>query len=196
MGRFVDLTGKTFGRWTVLRRTENKGVRSAWMCRCECGNERAVVGNNLVRGITVSCGCHRKEVLIKHGYTGRSEYSSWQGMKDRCLNPNSASYPDYGGRGIMVCERWLSFENFLEDMGPKPSKKYSIERIDVNGDYEPGNCKWATQTEQNHNLRVAKRNTSGVSGVRLRKDNLKWSVRIIVHNKQIDLGCYETKEED
>lgn len=101
-------------------------------------------------------------------------------MRARCTNPKERVYEYYGGRGISVCDRWLnSFENFFEDMGPRPSKKHSLERMDVNGNYEPGNCKWATRTEQGINRRVSSKSKSGCPGVTWRKDLKKWHVRFM-----------------
>lgn len=134
----------------------------AWHCRCDCGNEAIVRSDNLLRGATRSCGCYRletvKRVSTKHGhardYTPTPEHRAWSSMISRCENPFHKSYPSYGGRGISVCERWKRFENFIQDLGPRPSKDYSVERIDNNGNYEPSNVKWATRLEQMSNLRT------------------------------------------
>lgn len=132
-----------------------------WMCQCECGNKKEVSTKNFGR-TTFSCGCLNSENVkkrqIKHGHASyRNEsitYKSWQMMKNRCLNENYPRFNDHGGRGIMICERWMVFENFLADMGERPSKKYSIDRKDNDGHYEPSNCKWSTMVEQNSNKRV------------------------------------------
>ena len=221
----VDLTGRTFERWTVLHRSANKGIRVAWRCRCECGNERDVTGLGLTSGDSKSCGCLKRErssrlrtrdltgqvfgrltvlrrsstaaharvqwecacacgrtkvaqsSLLLNGHTqscgclgeetrGQSnrthgatrgghtpEYRAWTHARQRCENPRDARFPRYGGRGIAVCERWWSFENFLADMGPRPSSSHSIDRIDNDGNYEPGNCRWATKKQQARNKR-------------------------------------------
>lgn len=154
--RLHDLTNHVFGRWTVIGRSENDARNhSRWICRCECGTEKVLHGNNLRNGKTKSCGCVGKTT---HGHTkGRrcsSLYGVWAAIIQRCTNPDSASYPQYGGRGISVCERWKnSFADFLEDVGERPSPMHSIDRKDNSRGYEPGNVQWATRSEQGRNTR-------------------------------------------
>lgn len=158
----VDIGG-VYGRLTVLglyykkygRKNRVNGVRKLTaLCVCECGTRHEVVAYNLVNGGSRSCGCLKKEKCGKgtHRKTHTTEYNSWIGMKTRCNNINSSDYPNYGGRGISVCEEWVSsFERFLSDMGEKPGVGYSLDRIDVDGNYCPSNCRWATQKTQNNN---------------------------------------------
>lgn len=158
MSKLIDMTGKKFGRLTVTSRGENRNSRkdSYWNCICDCGNEAIVSGYKLRTGHTQSCGCLHSEVcadmLRTHGYSDTPTHVSWRSMIQRCTDPNSTSYPNYGGRGIAICERWLTFENFLEDMGIRPDD-CTLDRIDANGNYEPNNCKWSTISEQNNNTR-------------------------------------------
>jgi hypothetical protein len=157
--------GMRFTRLTVLgavRRDRDISGHSilVWHCRCECGNEIETRSPNLLSGDTNSCGCYVRDKLIEratHGHTksGKhsTEYVCWKNIIARCSDQNADAYPWYGGRGIKVCERWQKFENFIADMGFKPSPKHSIERDDVDRDYEPGNCRWATAAEQGANKR-------------------------------------------
>lgn len=216
MGTFQDLTGRAFGRLTVLRRVGHRGEYILWRCRCECGKEKDISAATLRNGNTNSCGCLRSPPLTgqrfgrytvgvrvqkgdgrawyevvcdcgttkvigakhlrdgtvvscgclaaeqtrtrstTHGCTRLPEYKVWSGLFDRCHNPKNKDYANYGGRGITVCDRWRLFENFLADMGPRPTTpgKWSIDRINNDGNYEPGNCRWTVTRVQCRNMRT------------------------------------------
>jgi hypothetical protein len=152
-----SLVGKRFGRWTVLGEHPERRRGRHWLCRCDCGTERTVRENNLRYGSSKSCGCCvARERNTRHGQSYSRVYSIWIALRQRCSNPESTNYANYGGRGITVCERWLAFENFYADMGDPPPG-LSIDRIDNDGNYEPGNCQWATASEQLRNRRPSKR---------------------------------------
>lgn len=153
----LDLSGKMVGRWTVLYRTGSRHGSPLWMCRCECGTQREVGRGALVTATSRSCGCLRNEAVgartRTHGMTRKHPlYRTWVGMRNRCNNPNNNGYVDYGGRGIQVCDRWDSFENFVADMGPRPVGK-KLDRRDNDGNYEPGNCRWSSKLIQIMNRR-------------------------------------------
>lgn len=153
-GKIKDLSGKRFERWRVIKfHSQNKNGAAIWECKCECGNTANVRGGQLTGGKSRSCGCITKEVnsarMRTHGRTKTPEFKAWQAMMQRCYNPKSRGFENYGGRGIAVCEEWISDpERFLSDMGIRPSPKHSLHRIDNDGNYDPSNCKWATKTEQ------------------------------------------------
>jgi len=174
--RVKDLTGEKFGRLTVVGligfQKSGSRMRPRFLCQCDCGGEHTALAPSLRGGWVKSCGCLAKECgrlsfekYLKgrkpappanktHGMSHRPEHNAWNGMKQRCSNPKNKRYPIYGGRGITVCQRWRdSFEAFYADMGPRPSDGHSIDRINPDGNYEPGNCRWATLEEQANNKR-------------------------------------------
>jgi hypothetical protein len=194
--KIIDLTGQKFGRLTVVRRDgSNKHKKAIWFCKCDCGNEKRVTTGNLKSGGVRSCGCLQIEIRTRHSKSDTLEYYIWSQMIQRCENPKNKHYKDYGQRGISVCERWHNFKNFYADMGDKPSPKLSLDRIDVNGNYEPSNCKWSTPLEQTLNRRVNKNNSSGFAGVSWVKRSKKWIARIRVDRESIQLGSFENKED-
>lgn len=152
--------GATFGRLTVLAFAMRHARRAHWSCRCDCGTVVIADAYDIKAGHTRSCGCLRSEVtkaiFTTHGGRRTPEYRSWMSMLQRCLNPRVRNYPDYGGRGVTVCERWRGQNgaaHFLADMGPRPSPAHSLDRTDNSKGYEPGNCRWATRVEQGSNKR-------------------------------------------
>lgn len=200
MGRIAkDLQGKRFGRLLVIERAgsvyrKNSNIcRDAlWRCLCDCGKERKVISGNLTRGTSNSCGCLRDDGRKKYAsQTNREiyskEYRIWAQMIHRCKNKNAIYY---GGRGIKVCERWKgSYKSFLEDMGRCPNG-CSIDRINVNGNYDPSNCRWTTATIQSRNQRVGINNKTGVRGVG-RTANGRFRVSIHINRKQINIGTFK-----
>jgi len=190
MSGAIDITGTRFGRWTVVRREGKKpNGQALWRCRCDCGRENLITGSGLRTGDSTNCGCLRNEknsarmkiterthghaTVALHSVSGRT-YDTWRAMRQRCLNPRNVRYPRYGGRGITICERWMKFENFLADMGPRPSPKHSIDRINTDGNYEPSNCRWATPKEQTDN----RKRTVMITYNGMTMSMLDWSLRL------------------
>lgn len=160
-GRSTDISGMRFGRLLVLRKHDQltKDKHTMWVCACDCGNEKVVARNGLTKG-TASCGCifeeNKRNYGRKHGHHGTKLYNVWQGLFGRCYRPSHRSYARYGARGITVCDRWASFENFYEDMGATYAEGLDIDRIDNSGNYEPSNCRWVTRSENCRNRRNSK----------------------------------------
>ena len=168
--RYIHV-GQIFAHWTVIAPgPNNKWSATQWQCQCDCGTVRVVSSRSLWTGNSKSCGCVKKsrdtldrvnEILrqqrIRHGHrthkTRTPTYESWLSMRQRVRNPNHPGFENYGGRGVRICARWDKFEHFLEDIGPRPSKNHSLDRLNTNGHYEPGNCRWATRSEQRRNRR-------------------------------------------
>lgn len=191
----LDLTGQRFGRLIAIDRApnikDNGGSWTAWLCKCECGAVVTVRTGCLRRGDTQSCGCLRSEIITKHGGSASPEYWVWHAMHQRCENPKHESYRNYGARGITVCERWREFADFIADMGPRPSPGHSIDRLDNDGPYEPGNCQWATKPEQGRNRRPAKVGASGIVGVYWFKPSRKWMASIKHNGRAVHLGYFD-----
>lgn len=158
----MEIIGEKFGRWTVLKNAgKNKYGALLVDCECECGVRKKIRGSHLTAGKILSCGCYQEEEKIKrmtiHGHTiggHTDEYRIWAKMRVRCTDKNSPDYHNYGGRGIIICKEWENYINFYNDMGERPSKEHSIDRIDNDKGYFPGNCKWSTKKEQANNRRT------------------------------------------
>lgn len=197
MARIKNLSGKRFGRLLVIEPTDQRARWGSvlWRCVCDCGKETLGPASHMKRGTWSSCGCLKKEALhrrnFKHGFASRagtsSEYKIWQGILKRCRNAKCNNWKYYGGRGIEVCERWKSFNNFLSDMGKRPSGK-SLDRIDANGNYEPSNCRWATAKEQTDNRR--NKRIENFSNLELTAELNKRGYRVTEGEIFIEVGGY------
>lgn len=167
-----------------------------WQCRCDCGVEKVIRGYHLRNGHSRSCGCLQKEITRRratHGHcknrTETAEYRAWCSMRDRCYRPTQSSFKNYGARGIKVCDRWSSYEHFFADMGSKPSPKYSLDRINNDGDYEPSNCRWATRSVQSANQRPRANKSSKYVGVSIDAESGLWKAQV-----RISLGRFATED--
>lgn len=159
--KLVDRTGQRYGKLVVIEQAgRDKLKKVLWKCKCDCGKEVIVVSGSLTTGNSTSCGCG----IIKHGGTGKGSYNTWRAMIRRCTNPQDKDYPRYGGKGVTVCSEWLDYSRFAKDMG-EPIGDETLDRINVYGNYEPSNCRWAGVKTQNRNMRVRKNSITGVIGV-------------------------------
>lgn len=203
MPGLTNLINKRFTRLVAVKRVENDKLGSSrWLCKCDCGNYKIARGGYLRNGKTKSCGCLQREqsringkVCIIHGMRRTSEYGIWIHMNQRCYNFNNKDYKNYGGRGITICDEWrYSFAAFLRDMGKRPGLKYTLERINNDGNYELGNCKWAIMREQSGNTRRNKlfKAISPINRVHISKNQHEFARRFSLSSTCIN-SCLKGK---
>jgi len=193
MPKFINRAGQIFGRLRVIQeagRDQNKKV--IWRCVCECGTFVQVTAGSLVTGNTTSCGCYLKERITKHGGWNKSSYNTWRGMMRRCYNKKDKDYYKYGGVGIKVYKKWHDYPTFANDVG-EPVGDQTLDRIDPHGSYTPENCRWASLTTQNRNVRMSRRNKSGIKGV-LQIGN-GWVAQISAKGVTYRSKLFNTKEQ-
>lgn len=188
--------GEVWGSLWILSYEGIKGGHKHFKCSCKCGKVKVMSVYSILKSKTKSCGCisHKQTALrrFKHGGLHTKEYHTWQRMKQRCYNETCEDFKEYGGRGIKVCDSWIdSFENFLKDIGKAPEKISSLDRIDVNGNYEPSNCRWATPQTQAYNQRIYKSSSTGKTGVTWSKKGNRYEARISKDNKEYYLGYFK-----
>lgn len=191
----ANMIGGVFGRLTVVAAARNRAGRTTWRCLCACGKTTVAVGKNLRSGRHKSCGCYQRdrarEINTTHGHAPGAQlsptYRSWYGMLSRCRNAKSTAFVNYGGRGIVACERWEAFDAFLADMGERPPGT-SLDRINNDGNYEPGNCRWATLTEQAQNRRGNRLTPELVNEIRGRAEHGE-PVPSIARRLAIPIAC-------
>lgn len=194
MGKFVDRTGQSFGRLRVVERAGTNTLKKVlWKCRCECGTIVVVPSGGLVTGNTTSCGCYRKDVITKHGGWKNSSYNTWRAMIRRCHNKEDKDYPRYGARGITVCDPWLSYSNFVRDMG-EPEGNQTLDRIDGEKGYFKENCRWASPFLQAVNSQRA-RSSTGYRGVSLYRKGNKFIANITHRGKRYYSKLFSSPEE-
>lgn len=190
----IDLHGCKFGRLTVVRPAPSLTRATRWECVCDCGTAVVVATDSLRQGNTKSCGCQKKELARErlraiaktHGATGTRVYRIWSQMWQRCTNPKNKKYHLYGGRGITVCQAWEEFSAFAYVMGPRPSPAHTLDRIDSNGNYEPGNVRWATQREQQNNRRDNRKFTVHGETLTLAEMGRRYGVNASLIGQRID----------
>jgi len=193
MGKFIDRTGQRFGRLLVTEEAGRNTLKKVvWKCTCDCGNVVIKTSGDLVTGNSVSCGCYLKEKITKHGGTGKGSYNTWRAMMRRCYTSHDKDYPKYGGRGVSVFAAWHDYAAFAKDMG-EPTGTETLDRIDTYGNYAPTNCRWATPTVQNRNVRVRSGSKSGFVGVNARDNS--WYGEITSKGKKFYSKACKTVEE-
>lgn len=191
--KFIDRLGQRFNRLLVVEpagRDRNKKV--LWKCLCDCGQTTVVTSGSLVTGNTTSCGCVLKEAITKHGGTGKGSYNTWRAMMRRCYKELDKDYKNYGGRGIAVHAPWHEYLVFASEVG-EPTGKQTLDRIDVDGHYEPGNVRWAEPSVQMRNMRFPKTNKTGVLGVLFH--NNRYYANITAQGKKFYSKCFEKLED-
>lgn len=192
MPKFIDQTGKRFGRLVVQSHEgRNVNLKQLWKCQCDCGNLKIVTTQELNAGDTKSCGCIIPN--FKHGGWNKSSYNTWRGMMRRCNNPKDKDYLKYGAKGITVCPEWSDYVTFVVDMG-EPQSSETLDRINPYGNYNPKNCRWASLSIQARNTRLQKENKSGFTGVRLVYGK-KWMAEITVKKRKFYSQVFNTIEE-
>lgn len=194
MPKFIDRVGLRYGRLTVVKRAGTDNLKKPlWECLCDCGVTTFVNSSSLGSGNTTSCGCYLKERITKHGGWKNASYNTWRAMIRRCHNTNSKDYYRYGGKGVSVCERWHTYQNFVADMG-EPVGDETIDRIDTYGNYEPNNCRWAGVKTQNRNLRIRENSKTGVTGVSITNSGT-YMAKVTVGKKSFYSKCFKSLEE-
>lgn len=194
MPKYVDRTGMRYGRLTAQERAGTSVSKKVlWKCLCDCGNTTVVDVCALVTGNTSSCGCFLKEKITKHGATGKGSYNTWRAMMRRCYKEQDKDFSRYGGKGIVVCERWHSYSNFVADMG-EPNGDETLDRIDPYGNYEPQNCRWAGIKTQNRNVRVRANSKTGITGVS-KTIHGTYMAKVTVGKKSFYSKCFRSVEE-
>ena len=189
--KLVNRVGQQFGKLIVVEQAGRNNLKKVlWKCKCECGKETVVTAGALVTKNTLSCGCVKPN--FKHGGWNRASYNSWRAMIRRCTKPQDKDYKRYGGIGITVCDRWLSYVNFVADMG-EPVGNETLDRINTYGNYEPTNCRWASVAIQNRNIRVRPTSKSGHIGIQERGG--KWMAQITAKKRKYYSKCFNTIEE-
>lgn len=194
--RIKDMKNKKYGRLLGMNYSHTEQDGAYWIFQCDCGKEKTINASVVRQGKVVSCGCYaierRKKLFTKHGMTGTRTYGIWEGIKARCLNENSSSYENYGARGIGICEKWMTFEGFFEDMGECPDS-YTIERLNNYDGYHKENCKWTNRSTQNINKRYINK-TTGIKNISYCKKDDIFEVTLS-RNKKRYRKCFKKLEE-